>query len=184
MKTAPWIELKRTDFLAALKVLKPINRIRLGDRVLQIGYVDHQVVFTVDGGSSVKPAQGDWPGLVTVKLMYLLTFLVAKPAEDVVRLSFLDGRLHVSSGRFVAEWSNNLILQDSAFHASKVTPPTGNVVKFKCTKCRRMQGRAFDSLIDGAKSMASIKTLVDSGVRMGHGFGCLACGHTWLNQVL
>ncbi len=60
MKTAPWIELKRTDFLAALKVLKPINRIRLGDRVLQIGYVDHQVVFTVDGGSSVKSAQGDW----------------------------------------------------------------------------------------------------------------------------
>jgi hypothetical protein len=59
MKTAPWIELKRTDFLATLKVLKPINRIRLGDRVLQIGYVDHKVVFTVDGGSSVKPAQGD-----------------------------------------------------------------------------------------------------------------------------
>lgn len=129
-------------------------------------------------------AQGEWLGLVTVKLMYLITFLVAKPVEDVVRLSFLDGRLHVSYGRFVAKWSNNLILQDSAFHASKVTPPTGNVVKFKCTKCRRMQGRAFDSLIDGAKSMASIKTLVDSGVRMGHGFGCLACGHTWLNQVL
>lgn len=184
MQTAPWIEVKRADFLAALKDLKPANRIRIGDRELQIGYVGGRVVFTVDGGSSVKPAQGDWPGLATVKLMYFLTFLVAKPVEEVVRISYVDGRIHASSGRFAAQWSENVMLSDLALHASTATPPTGHVVKFKCPTCRRMQGMAFDSLFSGSMAKASIKTMVDAGVRKGHGFGCLACGHTWAHQVL
>jgi hypothetical protein len=184
MQTDPWIEVKRTDFLAALKVLKPANRIRIADRELQIGYVDQKVVFTVDGGSSVKPAQGDWPGLAMVKLMYFLTFLAAKPVEEVVRISYVDGRIHASSGRLAAQWSDNVMLSNLALHADVATPPSGHVVKFKCPKCRRMQGMAFDSLFSGSMAKASIKTMVDAGVRKGHGFGCLVCGHTWANQVL
>ena len=72
-----WIELKRADFLSALKTLKPTLRVKSAPpRELQIGFEDSQVIFAIQGNSATKPATGNWPGLAEIKLSYFLSFLV------------------------------------------------------------------------------------------------------------
>lgn len=183
MQSAPWLEIKTTDFLAALKAIKPTRTIKmLGDQQLQIGFVGGQVVFAVDGGTASRPAQGDWPGLATVKLLHLLSFLKVKHVESVIRFSFVDGRIHVGSARFAALWASNQMIADLTVQSNASTAPSGHQVRFKCPHCKKMQGVSFDSLFYGPMAKATIKSMVDEGSRLGHGFGCLLCGKTWANQ--
>lgn len=185
MPSVPWLEIRTPDFLEALKTINPTGALKtLRDRQLQIGFVGGQVVFAVDRGTVSRPAQGDWPGLATVKLIYFMTFLKAKPIDTVIRLSVVDGRIHAGSARFACLWSSNLMLSDLMYQPNASTPPSDHQVRFKCPLCRRKQGVSFDSLFTGTLAKTSIKTMVDVGSRRGHGFGCLSCGATWATQLV
>ena len=184
MSTEKWVELKRTDFLAAIQSIKPAVRIKSAPaRELQIGLVNGQLVFSVEGASARAPATGHWPGLASLRLAYFLTFLVAKPTERLVRITFADEKVSVSSARFPAQWSDTSALptgEQLLQHAA--SPPKENILRFKCPKCRRVRGVAFDSISSGPFVTDTVKDMVLAGESLGHGFGCLSCGRTWENQ--
>lgn len=182
----PWIELKRTDFLSALKDIKPSLRVKgAPERDLQIGLVNSQIVLSVQGKSVSRPAKGDWPGLASLRLAYFLTFLVAKPAESIVRISFIEGKIYTSSARFPAQWvdSNDLLTVTHLNHHAS-TPTKENTLKFKCPKCKLKQGVAFFSLTRGPFMTEKIKEILTEGESLEHGFGCLSCGKTWATQPI
>ena len=179
-----WIELKRADFLSALKTLKPTLRVKSAPpRELQIGFEDSQVIFAIQGNSATKPATGNWPGLAEIKLSYFLSFLVAKPIENEIRIKFINQKIYISSAIFPAKW---IFSEDSSIreklHAHSSTPGIENVLKFKCQKCRKKQGVAFVSLSTGPLANESIKDFIKNADMLGHGFGCLSCGNTWDEQ--
>jgi hypothetical protein len=186
MTNNPWIELKRTEFLSALKEIKPSFRVRgAPERELQIGLVNSQVVFSVQGASVSRPAVGDWQGLASLRLAFFLTFLVAKPAESMVRISFVDGKIHASSARFPAKWvDSNDLLTVTHLNDHAKTPTKEETLKFKCPKCRRKQGVAFFSISQGPFMTDMVREMVTTGESFDHGFGCLSCGKTWATQSL
>ncbi len=58
MSRIPWIELKRTDFLSVLKEMNPSLRVRSApERKLQIGLINSQIVFSVQGATVSRPAR-------------------------------------------------------------------------------------------------------------------------------
>lgn len=186
MSSNPWIELKRTDFLSALKEIKPSLHVRsASERELQVGLINSQIVFSVQGATVSRPATGFWPGLASLRLTYFLTFLVAKPAENVVRISFVDGKIHASSARFSAKWVDSddlLTVTQLSDHAK--TPTKEETITFKCPKCRRKKGVAFFSISQGPFMTDAMKNMVTVGESLDHGFGCLSCGKTWATQSL
>jgi hypothetical protein len=186
MSTEKWIELKRTDFLSAIQSIKPTGRTKgAPTRELQIALLNGQLVFSTEGAFASAPATGDWPGLAILRLSYLLTFLVAKPTESMVRITFSDEKISVSSARFPAKWSRTRALpkrEQLLKHAA--LPRREDVLRFKCPKCRRIQGVAFDSISIGPFAADTVKRMVIYGESQGHGFGCLSCGWTWENQTV
>jgi hypothetical protein len=186
MITEKWIELKRTDFLSAIQSIKPTGRTRGAPaRELQIGLIKGQLVLSREGAFASAPATGDWPGLASLHLAYFLTFLVAKPTECMVRITFSDEKISVSSARFPAKWSRTRALptkEQLLKHAA--LPIKEDVLRFKCPKCRRIQGVAFDSISAGPFAADSVKRMMIAGESQGHGFGCLSCGWTWENQTV
>jgi hypothetical protein len=186
MENLPWIELRRTDFLSALKDIKPSLRVRgAPERELQIGLINSQIVFSVQGATVSRPARGFWPGLASLRMTYFLTFLVAKPAENVVRISFVDGKIHASSARFAAKWvDSNDLLTVTHLNDHAKTPTKEETMMFKCPKCRRKKGVAFFSISQGPFMTDMVKNMVTVGESLDHGFGCLVCGKTWATQSL
>ncbi len=186
MNSPYWIELKRTDFLDALKSLKLALRVKGSPaRDLQIGLIDGEVVFSVQGGTASSPASGNWPGLASLPLTYFLTFLVAKPSENPIRMTFADGKVHLSTARFPAKWvDSNDLLTGEQLHEHAVMPGIEEILKFKCPKCRRKKGVAFVSLSAGSFTPDGIKNMLHAGESLGHAFGCLACSATWVEQVV
>lgn len=186
MSSPHWIELKRTDFLSAITSIKPTLRVKSApERELQIGLVNGQVVFSIQGASSSKPAKGDWPGLACTRLEYFLTFLIAKPPESQVRITFSDGKIQLGTSRFPAEWvDSNDLFTESQLHQHAVMPAKENILKFKCPKCRRKQGVAFASLSPGPFVTDEIRALLSAGASLGHAFGCLSCGNSWEEQAV
>lgn len=186
MNAAHWIELKRTDFLDVLQKLKPSLRVKNSpDRDLQIGLVNGHAIFSVQGASASKPAKGSWPGLAQTRLMNFLTFLVAKPTESTVRISFEKGKIKVSSARFSAKWSKSddlLTIEQLDQHSSTQTKE--NILKFKCPKCRRKQGVSIHSLASGLFASSEDKKLMSIAEKLNHGFACKSCGATWDEQIV
>jgi hypothetical protein len=80
-------------------------------------------------------------------MKYFLTFMIAKPVENVVRISFVDGKIHASSARFTANWVNSndlLTVTNLNDHAKASTKE--EILTFKCPKCRSKKGVAFFSI--------------------------------------
>lgn len=186
MSNEYWIELKQTDFLAALQALKPTLSVKNApERELQIGLINGQAVFTIQGASASKPATGSWPGLAGIRLAYFLTFLVAKPPENSIRITYADGKIKVSSARFSAKWVNsNDLLTGEQLHQHARTPTKENILKYKCPKCRRKQGLPLHSLPSGPFATSETKKLLAEAEKLGHGFACTSCGTTWAEQVV
>lgn len=186
MQTEHWIELKRTDFLAALKAVKPTVRVKNSpERELQIGLVNGLAIFSVQGASASMPATGSWPGLASIRLIYFLTFLVAKPVESIIRISYSEEKIKVSSARFSARWAdNNDLLTIEQLGQHSTTPTKENILKFKCPKCRRKQGVPLHSLPSGPFASNEAIKMLASAEENDHGFACTSCGATWAEQAV
>jgi hypothetical protein len=116
-------------------------------------------------------------------MKYLLTFMIEKPLKNVVRISFVDGKIHASSSRFTANWvdSNDLLTVTNLNDHAK-TSTKEETVTFKCPKCRRKKGVTFFSISQGPFMTDLVKNMVTLGESLGHWFGCLVCGKTWPTQ--
>jgi hypothetical protein len=180
-----WIEMKRADFLNALQLLKPTARITSAlERELQIGLIKGQAVFSVQGASESMEASGSWAGIACTKLAFFLPFLAVKPAASDVRIIFQDGAIFVCSARFPAKWAESNERETAErLSQHKAMPAKENILKFKCRQCHKKQGVALDSLEYGPFSSEEVRRLFEAAELVNHGFGCLSCGMTWMDQV-
>lgn len=102
-----WLEISRDDFLAAIKSLKPARVLKSYlSKELQIGLIDQEAVFCIEGVQVRHPAKGDWTGFASVKYGMLHAFLKVKPTDDPIRLAYEGQRLRVGTTRFGATWIN------------------------------------------------------------------------------
>jgi hypothetical protein len=184
LKSNPWIELKRTDFLDALKKIKPSLRVKgAPERELQIGLINGKAVFSVEGASASINAIGVWPGIASLRLAYFLTFLIAKPTEVTIRITYENKKISLSSARFPAEW----IESSDLFTSEQIEKHTQSqtkekTLKFKCPICKKKQGMPVDSLPRGAFAAENLVKLKNIAELNEHGFACTACGSTWAEQ--
>lgn len=182
----PWLEMKRTGFLEALRSLKPAPRVRSSpERQLQIGFGNGFAVFAVEGASTSVAANGDWPGLASVRLAHFLAFLIAKPIDPVVRITFTDNKIFIEAARIHAEWTQlktKSALQQLDRH--RQTPAKENRFRFTCPNCNRKQGVAVESLSPSSLASEPVKALLKAAGYLNHGFGCLRCGSTWESQIV
>jgi len=186
MENDYWIEIKRKDFLDALKEIKPALRVRgAPERELQIGLVNSQLIFSVEGAFASRPAKGNWPGIASTRLAYFLTFLAANPAEASIRISYQDQKIRASTAVFTSKWrhSNDLYTGD-LLHTHSTSQAAEKAPKFICPVCHKKQGVPIDSLPRGVFTDYKSRRLEKTADSLGHGFGCKACGHTWEEQVL
>ena len=182
----PWLEMRRTGFLEALKAIKPTLRVASApERQLQIGYLEGRAVFAVEGTKSSVEASGQWPGIACVRLSHFLAFLVAKPGEPLVHMSYANSKIVLGTARINAEWLSAKNTSSSAqLERHAVTPTKENVLRFKCPSCRRKQGVAIDSLSTSAFASPAVKALLAEARQAQHGFGCLSCASTWDEQIV
>ena len=185
IQTDFWIELKRADFLEALKTIKPTHRVKSApERELQIGLINQQVILSIQGSSTSKPALGNWPGVASVRLAYFLTFLIAKPTEKITRITFKADKIHVSSARFAAQWMDSGEVETCEqlnLHANTLAKE--NTIKYKCKSCRRKQGIPLYNILSSAFLSDKFKKILLDVEKNDHGFICISCGNTWAEQV-
>ena len=103
--SSQWIQLSREDFVDAIKRLKPGRMLKsFLLRELQIGFIDGEVIFAVEGASTRRPAKGQWDGFACLAYGMLFPYLKVKPDSDPVRLTFDAGRLKIGTTRINARW--------------------------------------------------------------------------------
>jgi len=103
MDTDQWLELKHTDFFSVLKAIKPTLRVKgAPERDVHLSYENDQLVLSIQGGIARTPAKGHWNGIACTKFSYFLSFLVGKPSETIIRISFSENKLKVSTATFKA----------------------------------------------------------------------------------
>lgn len=186
MGTEQWLELKRTDFLSVLKAIKPTLRVKgAPERDLKLSYENDHLVMSIQGGIARTPAKGPWNGIACTKLSYFLSFLLGKPSETIIRISFSENKLKVSTATFKASWSDLPERHLGIEQAKHTALPVNEVIlKFKCPKCQRKQGVAIDALTTGILIPENFKTLHTTAHKNDNGFGCLLCGWTWAEQSI
>jgi hypothetical protein len=103
--TPAWIEIDRDDFVDALKRLKTgrITKAFLHQE-LQIGFLQGEAVFCIQGAQIRKPATGLWNGFVCLQYGVLAPYLKVKPEHPSVRLTYDNGKLVFGITRLQAKW--------------------------------------------------------------------------------
>ena len=100
-----WLEIDRDDFVDALKRLKTgrITKAFLHQE-LQIGFLQGEAVFCIQGAQTRKPATGLWNGFVCLQYGVLAPYLKVKPEHPSVRLTYDNGKLVFGITRLQAKW--------------------------------------------------------------------------------
>jgi hypothetical protein len=144
--TPAWLEIDRNDFVDALKRLKTgrITKAFLHQE-LQIGYLQGEAVFCIQGAQIRKPAKGMWNGFVCLSYGVFAPYLKVKPESQLVRLNFENGRLGLGITRLQAKWIEvSPWISQMALEAHFVGPDdsnTGAAVKSTTTPPSDSQGQ-------------------------------------------
>lgn len=177
----PWMEISRDDFLDAIKRLKPGRMLKsFSLKELQIGLVNEEAIFCIEGATTRRPASGVWNGFACVSYGMLLPYLKVKPEGDPVRLGFDQGRLRIGPARFQSRWIDaSPWISEMALDAHFMGPTDLPLPKLFCPKCGKRAGVALDSLMEAAVRTESEKKLMGLLEKTGASHGCGSCFHAW-----
>jgi hypothetical protein len=177
-----WLELTRDDFLSALKKLKPGRMLKsyLG-RELQIGLLNNEGVFCIDGAQTRRPAHGDWSGFVCVTYGMLLPFLKVPPDADPLRITFEGGRLRIGTMRMAARWIKaSPWISEMALEAHFMSQPNEPPAKpLYCPNCGKRKGIDLSGVLHVSKPKPQEKRLLDLFENTSATHGCTECLHAW-----
>jgi hypothetical protein len=87
---AIWLEIGRKDFVDAIRRLKPGRRTKsMLNWEIQIGFINDEAVFCINGAETRRAAKGEWPGFVGFNFGQALSYTKVQPIHDPVRLEFI-----------------------------------------------------------------------------------------------
>lgn len=179
------LEIQKAELLAALKSIQKKVKDVKGEQTLHIGFVDDQAVLSTPGMRVAIAASGDWPGMASIKLTHMLSFLVGEPAGTLLQMSYADSKLRIGTSRLPAHWTAadpEVAGKELSKHGR--LPSSTLIMRFKCPGCKKKQGIALDSADAGPLASEALKQLIKQAEITDDGFGCLSCGHTWADQVV
>lgn len=176
-----WMELARDDFVDALKMLSPgrMLKSRLAQE-LQIGLVNGEAVFCIEGAITRCPACGDWNGFVSLAYGSVAPYIRVRPSSDPVRLTFEGQRLKLEQSRFPARWTevspwiSDMVL-NAHFLGSDETP----LPKLWCPSCGKRDAVAHEALLAQVKRSQDDETLLMLLERHGATHACRSCRYGW-----
>jgi hypothetical protein len=177
-----WLEIARKAFIASIRRLKPARTLKsMLNQEIQVGFINDEAVFCINGAQTRCPAKGDWPGFVCFNFGHALSYTRVPPVNDPVRLEFVNDRLRIETSRIPATWieapawiaSMGL---DVRFQSSEQSPaePT-----HFCPSCGKKAGVSLAALsVKARRTMIeqALHDLKDDGLAT---HGCQACAHVW-----
>lgn len=181
----PWIELSRNDFLDAIKQIKPGRMLKsFLLRELQIGLVNGEAIFAVEGASTRRPAQGCWNGFACLAYGMLYPYIKVRPDTDPVRLTFENGRLKIGTTRFQARWIEaSPWISEMALDAHFFGPITSHQ-KLYCPRCGKREGMSRGALLDLPVRSPALEDLLNLLEAHDASHGCVLCRYSWAETRL
>lgn len=183
-----WLELSREDFLCALARLKPPRMSQAYLRKeLQLGLVDGEAVFSMEGAEHRQPAVGSWNGLACMTYGMLYPYLEIKPASERVRLIFEDNKLRLGTRRFNATWISTTPTVTQALINAHFMSDEDNR-KWRCPMCEAKQVRCLGGLPARARLTKQDRLLIAIRDSTEASHACGNCGYAWVevdvNQII
>lgn len=176
-----WLDITRDDFLSAIKRLKPGRMLKsYQSKELQIGFLDGEAVFCIEGAQTRRPSQGEWKGFACVPFGLVLPFLKVPPMTDTVRLSFEDGRLRIGTVRYTAKWIEvSPWISQMALEAHFMAPADTQDKPRYCPRCGKRQGVLLDHLQQKSALKEPEKKLLTRHQDSEATHACRSCLHGW-----
>ncbi len=182
-----FLVIPKADFLKAIRTIKPrrvTKTVQLSN--VQLGHLDREAVFCVNGAEARCPARGRWPGLARFPFAYLLSLLKVPPKANPVLIEYDNGKLIVETSRIsagwaeVSEWVGSMALEA---HLQDL-PPEEEVVPLYCPRCGRRKGVPHNpaALQSGRYPMPEEGLIISgspSSTKPTH--ECEKCGHRWVD---
>lgn len=180
--TPIWLEVKLSDFLEAIRTLRPTSTARHARTDLQIGMIGGEAVFGISDRETRCDARGNWPGVGRFRFQYALSFLKVKPTTDPVRLEFSEGKLRIESVRFPATWVGASALvtglsMEAHFMGADEPPPAPQRY---CPSCGKRAGVALDAQPGAPPSASTGKRSASALAATAATHRCTRCGHRWI----
>ena len=178
-----WLEMSRKDFVDAIKRLKPARMLKqyLG-REIQIGLINGEAAFCVNGAQTRRVAKGEWQGFVCFNYGHAFSLTKVQPVNDPVRLEFAEDRLSIESFKMPAtwveasEWITEMNLE-AHFHGPEQEAPVETPY---CPKCGKRSGGFLATLPVKPKPSAAEKAMYKLRDQGQATHGCSACGYAWI----
>lgn len=180
------LEIGKKDFVNAVRALKP-KRITAAAKLseFQLGYVDGEAVFCINGAQTRCPARGVWPGFACFRFALMLAVLKVPPLGEHIEIRRSGTNVQIGATRVPArwidspEWIANMALEAHLYGPDEQVAPR----ELYCPKCARREGVLFRDLLRQAGSYpVTQERLFSSGGMRGAEptRECRACGHQWI----
>jgi len=176
----------KKDFIEAVRVLKP-RRVNAatGLSEFQLGYLDGEAVFCVNGAQVRRPARGRWPGFACFRFAFMLAMLKVPPPGERIEIRRVGGNVQVGATRMTARWIESPEwIAEMALEAHLHGPDeAGAPPELYCPKCSRREGVLFRDLLRQTGRYPIQQERIHIGSRT---LGaeptreCRACGHQWI----
>lgn len=181
-----FLVIRKTDFLNAIRTIKPRKLTKaVYSSEVQLGHLENEAVFCVNGAQSRCPARGQWSGLARFRFIHLLSLLKVPPKVNPVLIQYGHGKLIIETSRItagwaeVSEWVGSMALEA---HLQDLPPEEENVPPLYCPRCGRRKGVPYDpvALQAGRYPIPEEKIFF-----RGNPFNadptheCGECGHRW-----
>ncbi len=179
------LEISKKDFIDAIRTLKP-KRINPATKQseFQLGYIDGEAVFCINGAQTRRPARGVWPGFACFRFAFMLAVLKLPPPGPRIEIRRSGTGVQIGPTRVSARWiESSEWIAEMALEAHLHGPDEGlEPQELYCPKCGRREGVLFRGLRQAGRYSVP-QERIHMGSRM---LGaeptreCRACGHQWI----
>ncbi len=176
-----WMELSRDNFVHALKTLSP-GRITkaLMSKELQIGLVNGEAVFCIQGASTRCQASGQWNGFVCLPYGSLSPYVRVPPDKDPVRLTFETNRLKLGGSRYPARWIDaSPWISDMALTAHLFGPDEQPGAALQCPMCGKHSVLSRGGLLTKIVRTSREESMLNLLERYDATHACSGCRYGW-----
>ena len=101
--TSALVEILPADFIAAVRPLAKLTRIRAGEEAV-LSFDGTHLVVEFGGGGNGIPAKGLWPGEARISGKFMMSLIKVPPAGNPIVLKVVDDRFYCGTASTECQW--------------------------------------------------------------------------------